>query len=182
VAATLLWAGRRVHELIEGPMPPELAAQVLAAQSRLGTALRVPPERWPADQAAFDAYWTRRLRELAVGDDARGIARDVLHPRVGPLWLRAGMPLGRLITAGLLPASVREGYGLPWSAARRRRCALAIRVVRDVVRLLPRRVRQWPSRMLLAGLRAHAARIGAGADGATGASAGIRVPDPPPEP
>jgi uncharacterized protein (DUF2236 family) len=83
---------------------------------------------------------------LEVTDDARGVARDLLHPRRIPLWLRVGMPLGRTLTAGLLPASVRDAYGLHHDPRAFRR---AVRVARVASRLLPRRLRELPSRRLL---------------------------------
>ena len=78
----------------------------------LGGALKETRETYRAGLAAFDRYWADAVQTLQVGDDARVVARDLLHPRHVPAWVRAGMPLGRTLTAGLLPASVREGYGL----------------------------------------------------------------------
>lgn len=147
VAATLYRVGVQVHELLHGPMPAALADELYAESARLGTALQLPPERWPRDRVAFDAYWADAVARLDVGDDARRVARDLLHPRRVPLWVRAGMPLGRTLTAGLLPASVRDAYGLPW---RPRAFARAVRVARIAARVVPRRVRELPSRRLLA--------------------------------
>jgi uncharacterized protein (DUF2236 family) len=56
------------------------------------------------------------------------------------------MPLGRTFTAGLLPASVRDAYGLPW---RPRRFAAAVRTARVAARLTPRRLLELPSRRLV---------------------------------
>lgn len=147
VAATLYRVGVQVHELLHGPMAAELADELYIESARLGTALQLPPERWPRDRAAFDTYWADAVARLEVGDDARRVARDLLHPRRVPLWVRAGMPLGRTLTAGLLPASVREAYGLRW---RPRAFARAVRIARVAARVMPRRVRELPSRRLLA--------------------------------
>ncbi|MFW8745988.1 oxygenase MpaB family protein, partial [Mesorhizobium japonicum] len=70
VAATLYEVGRSVHERLGGPLPPEVDAEVLAASAGLATALQVPQERWPADRAAFDAYWRDAVARLEGGDDA----------------------------------------------------------------------------------------------------------------
>ncbi|MEO5920201.1 MAG: oxygenase MpaB family protein [Pseudolysinimonas sp.] len=146
VAATLYRLGVDVHELLSGPMPEQLADEVYAASAGLGTALQVPEGNWPADRAAFDRYWMDAVETLEVGDDARAVARDLLRPAHVPLWIRAGMPLGRTLTAGLLPASVRDAYGLPWHPRAFRR---AVSVARLASRLTPRRLRELPSRRLL---------------------------------
>ncbi len=53
------------------------------------------------------------------------------------------------VTAGLLPEELRVAYGLPWSAARQRRFTRTLQALTAVYRLLPRRIRHWPSRSLL---------------------------------
>jgi uncharacterized protein (DUF2236 family) len=146
VAATLYRVGVDTHELLRGPLPEALADELYAASALLGTALQMPAGRWPADRVAFDTYWSDAVAALEVGDDARGVARDLLHPRRVPLWVRAGMPLGRTLTAGLLPASIRDAYGLPSNP---RAFARAVTVARAAVRLAPRRLRELPSRRLL---------------------------------
>ena len=146
VAATLYRVGVDVHELLRGPMPDALADEVYAASERLGTALQVPTGLWPADRAAFERYWMDAVAALEVGDDARAVARDLLQPGRVPLWARAGMPLGRTVTAGLLPASIRDAYALP---DRPRAFRRSVRVARLASRLTPRRLRELPSRRLL---------------------------------
>lgn len=146
VAATLYRVGVDVHQLLHGPLDDALADELYAASALFGTALQLPPERWPRDRAAFERYWTDAVAALEVGDDARAVARDLLHPRHVPLWVRAGLPLGRTLTAGLLPASVRDAYGLPW---RPRAFSRAVRVARLASRVTPRRLRELPSRRYL---------------------------------
>jgi uncharacterized protein (DUF2236 family) len=148
VAATLYEVGRSVQERLTGPLDAGLDAEVLAASADLATVLQVPAGRWPADRAAFDAYWRDAVAGLEVGDDARTIAHDLLHPRHVPTWARTGMPLVRAITPTLLPASVAVAYG--FDAAREARVAWG--VLRSAVRLTPYRLRSLPSRRLLASL------------------------------
>lgn len=147
VAATLYEVGRSVQERLRGPLPPELDAEVLAASADLATVLQVPPDRWPADRAAFDAYWGDAVAALEVGDDARAIARELLHPRRVPWWARGAMPLVRAITPTLLPASVAVAYGLSPGRAR-----IAWGALRLLVRVTPYRLRSLPARRLLAAL------------------------------
>lgn len=148
VGATLYGVGMQVHELLFAPLPDAVADEVYAVSGRLGTSLQVPPELWPADRAAFAAYWERTLPTLTVGDEARAVARGILHPARGtvPLWVRAALPLGRLVTASLLPEAIRDAYGFP-RAPRRERAA--VRLVLVIARLTPRRIRRLPSRLLL---------------------------------
>lgn len=148
VAATLYRVGVDTYELLHGALDARLADEIYAASELLGTALQVPEGRWPADRAAFEDYWRDAVAGLQVGDDARSVARDLLHPRRVPLWVRAGMPPGRTLTAGLLPASVRDAYGLPWHP---RRFNWAVAVARLATRLAPRRLREAPSRRLVGG-------------------------------
>ncbi|PJJ73139.1 uncharacterized protein (DUF2236 family) [Diaminobutyricimonas aerilata] len=149
VAATLYDTAIRIHSRVFGPLDEASADEVYRAYAVLGTALQVPAELWPADRAAFAEYWRATLATLRVGDDARRIARDLLHPRKAPLWLKAAMPLARLVTAGLLPAELRAAYGLPWSARRARRYERAFTVITAVYRGLPRPLREWPMRHYL---------------------------------
>jgi uncharacterized protein (DUF2236 family) len=146
VAATLHQVGVTVHEQLVGPLPTEVADEIYAANERLGTALQLPPGAWPADRAAFAVYWADAVAALKVGDDARAIARDLLRNRAIPWWTRPAMPLMRVVTSGLLPATVREAYELPWHP---RRYRAAIGLVRLLRRLTPRRLRELPSRRLL---------------------------------
>lgn len=149
VAATLVRVGTRVHELLDGPLDPALADEIHERGAELGTALQLPREAWPADRAAFDRYWEVATARLEVTDAARAVARDLLAARAAPWWVRALMPAARTVTAGVLPPAVRDAYGL-------RHCPRAfaawVRVLRTLARTTPRRLREAPSRRLLAAL------------------------------
>lgn len=155
VAATLVWTGMRAHTLLRGPVPAPLAEQVVARSERLATALQLPPGVWPADRRAFDDYWDARLPTLEVGADARAVAAQLLHATALPWWGRAAMPLVRILTPALLPPPVREAYGL---RVHRVRAAVLLAALRTLLTLIPRRLRELPSRRLLAQLRRHLER------------------------
>jgi uncharacterized protein (DUF2236 family) len=144
VAATLYDTATLLHERIFGPLSDADADSVYREYAVVGTALGMPRELWPADRAAFRAYWNESLAELSVDDEVRAVCRQLLHPKSGPLWLRAVMPLAGLVTAGLLPPELRAAYDLPWSDRRQRRFERFLRVVAFVVPRLPRAVRRWP--------------------------------------
>lgn len=154
VAATLYDSAVTMHELVYGPMDDEDADRVYREYASLGTALQVPPDLWPRNRAAFGEYWRRRLTELRTDATTRAVADQLLHPRTAPLWLRLAMPLGRLLTVGLLPPEVRRLYDLPWSDAAQRRFDRTLRVIAAVYPALPRRLRHWPKEHFLRSLRA----------------------------
>jgi uncharacterized protein (DUF2236 family) len=149
VAATLYDSAMHAHALFGDPVDAPRAQAVLDAYAPIGTALRVPPDRWPASVEAFERYWTSALDRLEVTDDARGVVRDLLHPRFAPLWVRAAMPLVRIVTVGMLPDVVRTQYGFPWGPREQRRFRHTIRVVRAVRGLLPRWLLRLPGPLLL---------------------------------
>ncbi len=152
VAATLYDSAILVHERIFGPLDDADADAIYQEYAEIGVALQMPRELWPADRSEFERYWRRSLAGLRVDEVTREVAARLLHPRRAAPWLRAGMPLARLLTAGLLPAELREAFGLPWSARRRRRFERALRVIRHVYPRLPRGLRQWPKNRLLRGI------------------------------
>ena len=154
VAATLYESATRMHDLIYGPLTDADAEAVYRDYGVLGTALQVPPGLWPADRAAFAAYWDSAVAALSTDDTTRSVARQLLHPASGPLWLRLAMPLARLVTTGLLQPRERALFDLPWSSRRRRAYAAVIGIVRLVYPRLPARVRQAPMRRSLRAGRA----------------------------
>lgn len=149
VAATLYEVGRSVHERVHGPLAHDVADEVYAASARLGTTLQLPDGVWPESRAAFAEYWATAVAGLEVTDAARGVATELLYSRAIPWFTRPAMPLVRALTAGLLPPSVRDAYELPPHPGRYR---ASLGVARGLVRVTPRRVRELPSRRLLARL------------------------------
>ncbi|WP_139195973.1 oxygenase MpaB family protein [Curtobacterium sp. MCBA15_009] len=153
VAATLFDSARRAHDLFGTPFSDARAEQVLAAYAPLATALRVPDDRWPTSVAAFDRYWQGALDGLRVTDDARGVVRDLLHPRFAPRWVRAAMPLVRIVTVGMLPERIRAAYGFAWGPREQRRFDRTVRLVATVRAVVPRPLLRLPAALLLRGLR-----------------------------
>ena len=70
------------------------------------------PTTVDTDRAAFRRYWADVVATLEVSDDARRVARDLLHPR-RPLALRPAMPLNRFLTATWLPNPDAPGVRHP---------------------------------------------------------------------
>lgn len=161
VAATLFHSARAAHALFGDPVDGARAQAVLDAYAPIGTALRVPVDRWPTTVAEFDRYWTAELGRLRVTDDARGVVRDLLHPRFAPLWVRAAMPIVRIVTVGMLPDAVRSQYGFAWGSREVRRFRTTVRWVRRVRNCVPRALLRLPGPLLLRAMRRTASRYAA---------------------
>lgn len=141
VAATLYDTAVTVYQRVYGPLDDQSADRIYTEYAVLGTALQMPQDAWPADRVAFAEYWERMLQQLQTSDATKRVARDLLHPRVAPVWLKAAMPLARLTTAGLLPERVRSDFGLRWGMREERRLNRVFRAAALVVPRLPARVR-----------------------------------------
>jgi uncharacterized protein (DUF2236 family) len=101
-------------------------------------------ELLPPDWAAFQVYVARMVEgdELAVGRPAREVGAFLLSAPSAPM-----VPVMRLyttLTAGMLPARVREGYGLAFSRADQLAYAASVRALRLGWRHLPARLRLRP--------------------------------------
>lgn len=158
VAATLYRTMMELHERVYGPLDPESDERVYRGFTELGLNLQTPPEAWPTTVADFERYWDETVDTLRVTDGARRVARQILYPRAAPWWLRLLLPEARLATAGLLPASVREQFELPWSDAIQLRFERRMRTVAAVYPLLPATMRHGPRDAYLRRLRTSIAR------------------------
>jgi len=99
----------------------------------------------PCDWTALERYISGMHQSgcLSVGADARDVATVLLRGKfswfIGPVaWMN------RVLTAGWLPAAIREQYGLPWTARDEQRFQWLLRTVRRVRRGLPRPIALWP--------------------------------------
>ena len=148
VAATIYDTAVRMHELVFGELTPAEAQYMLDDSAVVATTLGVPQSEWPATPAAFAEYWA--AVPLRVEEPARDVARALLHPVAGPLWMRALMPTVRTVTAGLLGDELREAYGLEFDD---RKYARLVRFARAVYPRLPRVIRHAPMRRYLRDFR-----------------------------
>lgn len=149
VAATLYDTAITLYEKVYGELGPDDADTIYQDYAILGSALQMPRDLWPPDRASFQTYWSQECARLRTDEAVLNVARDLLHPQHAPLWLRASMPLARLVTGGLLTAEQRAIFQLPWSEKRQRRFERAIRVTAALYPRLPARVRHWPKNYYL---------------------------------
>lgn len=106
----------------------------------------------PSSLDDFRSYVDARVGRLEVTNEAREIAHHVLHP--GPGWIPSLVfaPL-RVMTADLLPDALRDAYGLPLTAAHRRRLTRFQTLTRWTIPRLPDWMRTFPVLRPLGGLR-----------------------------
>ncbi len=154
VAACLYKGDLDVTRILVGELDEETADRHYRDHMSLATTLQVPPDMWPADRAAFDAYWRRSLDQVHIDDTVRDYLYPIALARIGKVKLPA--PIQRrlddvnlLITTGFLPQRFRDEMRLPWDVDRQRRFDRLMARVRTVNNLLPRFVRQFPFNVLL---------------------------------
>ena len=110
-----------------------------------GELLGIPHERFPQRLSDFRLYMQRMVSggEVYVTPRAQELAQLVLRP---PLRLVPGpvMVPFEVVTTGLLPAVLREAYGLAWGRRQQRAFKLAVAAVPRIVALTPPVLRVWP--------------------------------------
>jgi uncharacterized protein (DUF2236 family) len=154
VAACLYKGGVDFYRTFVGEIDEQDADEHYREGMVLGTTLQVPPEMWPPDRAAFDRYWQEQLDKVHIDDAVREYLYPIAVGRIqalrAPTWLRR-LPesLGLLITTGFLPQRFRDEMHFAWDAARQRRFARVIAVLRMINNLMPRFIRRFPYNVLL---------------------------------
>jgi uncharacterized protein (DUF2236 family) len=139
VHATLVESTIAVYDAWLEPLPAARRATYYAETRPIGRAFGVPEALLPADLEAFERYVAEMLAPdgpVRVTPVARELAAVVLRPPLAPLATLLPVPTGpaaailRRVPAatyawtlwpsvGLLAASVREDYGLPWGVLER---------------------------------------------------------------
>lgn len=168
VAATLFAVAAQFHQLLFRRTLDDAELAEFYGQTKVyATILGCPEERLPATYPEFREYYAGMLRSLKISDASRAIAEQVLNPRLpgGPLHAPALKAI-RLLTAGLMPAPIREQYGWRWDAGRERRFRLLVGALALVYPRLPLRIRTLPreyylftTRRMLAKVKRPAVRV-----------------------
>ena len=147
--ATLIDTSLAIHDLVFGPLAPVEAARYHRETTRMAELLGVPLACQPPDLPAFRRYVAETTASLEVTPTALRLAEAVLHP---PLP-RAAAPvaaLQRLVTAGLLPPSLRRQYGLRWTPAHSAAFAALTASARIAYPRLPGSLRHAPAWFMVA--------------------------------
>lgn len=150
VAACLYKGGVDIWRLFIGEMDEALADEHYRAGMTLGTTLQVPADMWPADRAAFEEYWNAALDQVHIDDTVRQYLYRLITRSHLPNPLRKpAAAFSLLMTTGFLPQRFRDEMQLPWGARQQRRFDRVISVLRTVVTVTPRPLREFPFNVLL---------------------------------
>ena len=144
VHATLIDSAIVTYRTFVRPLDQGNAATYYEEAKAIGGMLGIPRPHYPGTLAEFESY-----RDAMLAGDVRP---DAVGRRLGALVLRPpvrGLPpffFGPFaaITAGLLPASLRAAYGLPWGPLARGAFSLAARGMPSILGSLPDRLRVVP--------------------------------------
>ena len=146
VHATLLDVIPRTYERFVGPLSAEEKDTYCLEATALGPLLGIPHGFLPVSMDELRAYMQRMYASgaIEVTDQARWMAGELLAiPRPLPDWRPFGW-LNRLPTLALLPAHLRQAYGLPWGPFDRAAAQAGAIVARRLMHRFPPLMRHLP--------------------------------------
>src|SRR5882724_3416680 len=133
------------YDLFVKPLAPDEKARYYDDSKKLAQLFEIPETLVPPSLAVFNKYMKSIMagNEIAVGPIACALAEEILYPR--PWILRPAGPLFRLITAGLLPERLREGYRIGWDKRKEKAFRLLVNGIRHLRPLVPSPLRVVPN-------------------------------------
>lgn len=157
VHATLIDTGLRLYERFVAPLAASQREAYHQEAKQIAVRLGVPVGRLPPTLGDLRDEMRRLIEsgEVAVTPTARRLGLSVLYPAAFPprfVWDAAN-----LVSVSLLPAPLRQGYGIRWSPARHRAVDRLAAMSRRVIPLVPPALRYVPQART-AERRAHQAR------------------------
>jgi uncharacterized protein (DUF2236 family) len=154
VAACIYRGFEDGYSLLYGPPPPDLRDVIYRHGARLATMLQVPIDLWPADRAAFEAYWVEAVARIEMDEVTRAYLYDVAGLGFLPWPIPAIFGwFHRAVTAGFLEEAFRDELGLAWGPLEQQTFALNRRLLRLGNALTPRRLRTLPFDLSLRDMR-----------------------------
>jgi uncharacterized protein (DUF2236 family) len=128
----------------------ETAERLYRYCARLATTLQVRPEQWPADRAAFQAYWDDHVDRIEMDDLTRGYLQSIARAEfLGRPWSWVLGPLVQLQTMGFLAPEFRAELGLPWTPHHQRVFDVMMKTWAAVDRRVPGPIRRFPFNLYL---------------------------------
>ena len=145
VHATLTDSAMVAYNLFVAPLNGAERADYYNDSKKLAALFGIHEMNIPSSIEAFDSYMSEALTDgrVVAGPTARNLAADVLYP--APWILRPAGPVFRLVTAGLLPERLREGYGLEWNERKQKKLLWLAKGIRALVPVTPAFVRIVPN-------------------------------------
>lgn len=146
VQATLIVTSVQAYERWVGPLTRDERERFWAEAREYGQLLGIPLEQSPADWTALEAYWTGMLGStgpIHVTPTARRLGASILRPPI-PFAPSAIVELLMLPSMSLLPARLRDEYGIDWNVRRRLEAGAMDQLLKLWVRLLPSNWRALP--------------------------------------
>ena len=145
VHATLIDSAMVAYDLFVEPLNSVERTDYYTDSKKLAALFGIQDNNIPLSVVSFDSYMSQILAsgEIVPGPIAKSLALDVLYP--APWILRPAGPLFRLVTAGLLPAKLRDGYGLEWNGRREKKFLLGAKAIRSLLPVTPSLLRVVPN-------------------------------------
>ena len=153
VHATLVDTALVVHRRFLRPLSERDAAAFYDDSMVLAEVLGVPRRLQPSTLPEFQEYVRDTVAGLEVTDTGRLLAQKVFRPKVPWFTEPVAEPvigLARQVTIGLLPRSLREGFGFTWDARRKAALMTAAAAARTVLPRVPSPLRRFPAATLAA--------------------------------
>ncbi|MFB3854144.1 MAG: oxygenase MpaB family protein [Vicinamibacterales bacterium] len=144
VHATLLDSLPLAYEQFVGPLTETEKDSFCAESAPAARLLRIPEDIIIFSRAQLDRYMRGMLSspQIAVASTARQLASDLLYPPLTDATRPAAW-LMRLVTLGLLPATIREAYGFPWRSGDERRFERLSAALRRLRKHVPASLARW---------------------------------------
>ena len=146
VHATLVDSALVTYETFVHRLLPREREDFFQESKLVGELLGIPGGAFPGTLREFDSYLDSMIAAtgpVRVGRRAQELSRQVLRPKL-PLLPGPVMVPFEVVTAGLLPPTLRAQYGLAWGPGQRRAFRLAVRTLPRLVALTPPLLRVWP--------------------------------------
>jgi uncharacterized protein (DUF2236 family) len=146
IHATLLDMNVRLYELFVAPLALEEKDRYCAEASAIEEPLGIPRGQLPRSFSELRRYMDamHTSGQIVVTDVARTLALGIVYPPVPALVGPLLAPV-RLTAIGLLPPTIREGYGFHWGGRTEAMLHLSARLVRHALPLMPPFARYWPA-------------------------------------
>ncbi len=146
VQVTLIVTSVEAYQRWVGPLSFAERDQFWQEARDVGVRLGISHSRSPADWNALMAYWKRMLADdgpIHATQTARRLSPAILRPPI-PFLPTFAVDLLALPGMSLLPARLREEFGVPWSRRRELLAALIGGAIRVWVAIVPVALRSMP--------------------------------------